>query len=191
MDRPKSYFLQNDCLYWLKLVEWIVELIPENVILAEFWKKYYRRPDGWRLYSGVTKDGYPELFITGERESWLIRRDSLYNGKLGIGGKLEGDIMMNPRVNPYGFREIPAQYIDKILMMNKGNIDQEEKTRMIAALLEKPPTTLERIKSPGVIRGPLIQSPDALPLISKEQADLDKNLNIEMNKWKRRISYLQ
>ena len=64
MDRPKSYFLQNDCLYWLKLVEWIVELIPENVILAEFWKKYYRQPDGWRMYSGVTANGYPELFIT-------------------------------------------------------------------------------------------------------------------------------
>ncbi len=168
-----------------------MKLIPENVILAEFWKKYYRQPDGWRMYSGVTANGYPELFITGEKESWLIRRDSLYNGKLGIGGKLEGDIMMNPRVNPYGFREIPTQYIDKILTMNKNDINQEEKTKMIAALLDKPPTTFEKIKSPGVIRGPMVQSPHALPLISKEQADLDKKLNIEMNKWKRRISYLQ
>ena len=171
--------------------EWIVKFIPENVIISDFWKKYFRQPDGWRMYSGVTANGHPELLITGEKESWLIRRDSLYSGKLGIGGRLEGDILINPRVDSFGFREIPNRYFNKILSMNNKDIDQEEQSKIIAALLEKPPTTLEKIKSQGVIRGPMVQSPHALPVISKEQAELDNKLDIEMKKWKRRISYLQ
>ncbi len=167
-----------------------MKFIPENVIISDFWKKYFRQPVGWRMYSGITDNGHPELLITGEKESWLIRRDSLYSGKLGIGGKLEGDILINPRVDSFGFREIPNKYFNKILSMNNEVIDQEEKSKIIAALLEKPPTTLDRIKSSGVIRGPMVQSYSALPLISDQQVELDSKLNIEMNKWKRRISYL-
>jgi len=184
-------FIQNDYLYKQKLEDLTVKFIPENVIISDFWKKYFRHPDGWRIYSGITSDGHPELLISGEKESWLIRRDSLYNGKLGIGGRLDGDISINPRVDSFGFREIPNQYLNKILSMNNEEVGHEEKTNIIAALLEKPPTTLERIKSSSVIRGPMVQSSCALPIISKEQEELDSKLNIEMNKWKRRISYLQ
>jgi hypothetical protein len=167
-----------------------VKLLPEDVICAEFWKRYFRRPDGWRLYSGVSTKGYPELLIAGEEESWLVRRDSLYSGKLGIGGRIAGDIEVNPEVSPYGFREIPRRFLEKLMSMEEGN-DLVDKTKIITDILKKPPTTLDRIRSPGAIQGPMIQSYQALPLISKEQAKLDRDLNIEMDKWKRRISYLQ
>ncbi len=168
-----------------------MKLIPEDVICAEFWKRYFRRPEGWRLYSGVSTKGYPELLITGEKESWLVRRDSLYSGKLGIGGRIAGDIEVNPRMDPYGFREIPRRYVERILAMDGEGIDPVEKTKIITDILKKPPTTLDRIRSPGAIQGPMIQSYQALPLISNEQAKLDRDLNIEMDKWKRRIPYLQ
>jgi hypothetical protein len=167
-----------------------VNLLRENAIWAEFWKRYFGRPEGWRIYSGISTNGYPELLINGEKESWLVRRDSLYSGKLGIGGRISGDIKMDPRVDPFGFREIPRRYLERILAMDEG-FDPVEKTKMITDILKKPPTTLDRIRSPGAIQGPMVRSYQALPLISNEQAKLDKELNMEMDKWKRRIPYLQ
>lgn len=168
-----------------------MKFIPEDVIWAEFWKKYYKRPESWRIYSGITKNRYPEVLISGEKESWMIRRESLYSGKMGIGGKLEENIAINPYSNPYGFRGIPVRDINKILSIKEDDVNQIERSNIIRELLEKPPTTIERIKSPLAIQGPMLQSSQALPLISKDQKILDKELNIEMKKWKLRRSYLQ
>ena len=168
-----------------------MKFIPENEIWEEFWKRYHRRPEGWRIYSGITMNGYPEVLITGEKESWLMRRDSVYSGKLGIGGRIEDNSMVKPIANSFGFREISIHDMDKIFMINREDIDQKEKIKIITGILKKPPTTLEEIKSSGVIQGPMLQSNQALPIISREQAELDRELNNELNKWKRRISYLQ
>ncbi len=168
-----------------------MKFIPEDMIWAEFWKKYYKNPESWRIYSGITKNRYPEVLISGEKESWLIRRESVYTGKLGIGGKLEENIAINSYINPYGFREIPLRDINRILSINGNDIGQTDRSDIIRELLEKPPTTIEKIKSPLVIRGPMLQSNQALPLISKDQKKLDEELNIEMKKWKLRLSYLQ
>lgn len=168
-----------------------MKFISEDVIWSEFWKRYYRRPENWRIYSGITKNRYPEVLISGEKESWLIRRESLYSGKMGIGGKLDENIAINPHLNPYGFREIPLKDLNKIFGMDGEEISQINRNNMIRDLLEKPPTTIERIKSSGIIRGPMLQSQQALPLITKDQKKLDLELNVEMKKWKLKRSFLQ
>jgi hypothetical protein len=167
-----------------------VKILPEESIWTEFWKRYFRRPGGWRLFSGISAKGYPELLISGEKDSWLLRRESLYNGKSGIGGRISGDLKLDSEVDTYGFREIPKRYLEKIAAMDEGASSQD-KTEIISKILKKPPTTLDKIRSPTIIHGPMMLSSQALPLISEEQEKLDHALNIEINKWKSRVRYIQ
>ncbi|MFQ6135183.1 MAG: hypothetical protein ACE5KU_05150 [Nitrososphaerales archaeon] len=168
-----------------------MSIIPEEEIWAEFWRGYSRGPEAWRMYFGVSAKGYPELLITGEKESWLVRRESLFSGKPGIGGRIAEDIRMKPRIEPYGFREIPRCYLKKIVAMIERSVDPVDETKIITDILKQPPTTLDRIRSPSVIQGPLVHSYQPLPLISEEQMELNRKLDIELDKWKRRFHHIR
>ena len=75
-----------------------MEIVPEDVIWAEFRKKYEEKPKGWRIHSGLSPKGFPELLISGPKESWLMKRESLYSGKLGVGGRIPEGIKLNSKI---------------------------------------------------------------------------------------------
>lgn len=170
-----------------------MSLIPEEEIWAEYWRSYNQRPEGWRLYSGISVRGCPELLIAGEKESWLVRRESLYSGKLGVGGKIPRGISRDSAsgsiMGSYGFREVPGDYAERLA--RGESVDPAEKMRIIADILRHPPTPLDKITSPSLLQGPLTHSIRPLPIISEEQAELDRKLNLELDKWRRRLNYIR
>jgi hypothetical protein len=167
-----------------------VDILSEEIVWNEFWKRYSKKPKAWRIYSGLSGKGHPELLISGEDDSWIIRRESLYSGKLGIGGRIPDGVKMNSKGAPYGFRELSQDVLDNIMMIIEGQKDPGVRSKVINNILKKPPTTLERIQSPGVMQGPIVHSLNSLPLFSKEQARLDRKLNLEIDQWRRRFPYI-
>ena len=169
-----------------------VHVISEEQVWVEYWEKYRRRPEDWRMYSGISSKGYPELLILGKKDSWLLRRESLYSGKLGIGGRFsetkQSDIEGGKMSTQFGFRPVPKKIVRRLATGQE--MDLEERTRIITDILSQTPTTPDRIRSPLMVQGPLVQSPNPLPVISKEQVELDMKLDLELDKWKRRINYL-
>jgi hypothetical protein len=167
-----------------------MDILSEEIIWNEFWKQYSKKPKSWRIYSGLSSKGNPELLISGEDGSWIIRRDSLYSGKLGIGGKVSDEVRIKSKVAPFGFREISKDVLDNILMIIEGQKDARVRANILNKILRKPPTTLESIQTQGVLQGPVLHTLNSFPLISEEQERLDVKLNFELNQMKRKLPYI-
>ena len=176
-----------------------MSMVPEEEIWEEFWQKKYKQdPDVWRIFRSESPKGYPELWIIGPQESWLLKRESLYSGKHGIGVKLDEGYGTKPMPPSYGFREVPqAKYLmEKAMEMVERGMDPAEAMARIFPILEKEipailqqrPTAPERIRSPIAVQGPIIAYRPS-HLLSERQMELDRKLDSELDKWKRRLSH--
>jgi len=114
-----------------------VDILSEEIVWNEFWKRYSKKPKAWRIYSGLSSKGHPELLISGEDDSWIIRRESLYSGKLGIGGRIPDEVKMNSKSAPYGFRELSQDVLDNIMMIIEGQKDPRVRSKIINNILSK------------------------------------------------------
>ena len=164
-----------------------MEIVPEDVIWSEFRKKYEEKPKGWRIHSGLSPKGFPELLISGPKESWLMKRESLYSGKLGVGGRIPEGIKLNSKNESFGLRDLPINKIQRI--MNTSNALDVNK--MMANLMNTSPIPHQNITSPVALEGPVFHSPKPLNLVSRKHNALDKLLDLEMSKWRSKISYLK
>ena len=164
-----------------------MEIIPENFIWSEFRKKYEEKPKGWRINSGLSSKGFPELLISGPKESWLLKRESLFSGKLGVGGKIPEGIKLTSKNESFGFRNIPLTKLQRV--MNTSNaFDVND---MMANLMNTFPVPHQNINSPIAIEGPVFSSLNPLNLVSRKHHTLDKLLDLELSKWRNNISYLK
>jgi len=164
-----------------------MEIVPENIIWSEFRKKYEEKPKGWQIRSGLSPNGYPELLISGPSESWLMKRESLYSGKLGVGGRIPEGIKLNSKNESFGLRNIPANKLQHI--MNTSNALDVNK--MMSNLMNTFPVPHQNITSPIALEGPVFQSRNPLNLVSRKHNALDKLLDIELSKWRSKLSYLK
>lgn len=167
-----------------------VSIIPEEEIWKEVWKKYNLDPLGLRMYAGLSSTGHPELLITSPKDNWMIKRESPYSGKLGIGGRLEEYFKPKLQIDQAGFRPIPRYAIKKMIAMAGEGFDIIEATKIIESILAQEPTTFEelrRIRPPGVMQGPILHTYRSLQSIIGRQLEVDTKLEMELEKWKRRL----
>jgi hypothetical protein len=169
-----------------------MQIISEEEIWKRFWKKYNREPKGWRIFSGLSEKGHPELRIVGKKETFLIKRESLYSGKLGIGGRISESIDEVRNKEQFGFREIPDRTIETLLSVTKDEVDTKKVNTIFGNILaQQPALSLEKIRSPIALQGPIVHSPRPLDLLSNEQMRLDGKIELELERWKRRIYHIQ
>ena len=171
-----------------------MSITPEDEIWKEVWRKYNQNPLGLKMYSGISSRGHPELLITSTKESWMIKRDSPYSGRQGIGGRLQESIRPRLNVEQAGLRPIPRYAMKKMIAMAEGGIDIVEAAKIVGSILEQEPVTfdeLERIKPPSVMQGPIIHSPTSIQSIIGGQLELDMKLEGELEKLKRGLTYIQ
>ena len=168
-----------------------MSILPEEEIWKEFLKKHKRNPNVWRLYEGISRTGHPELLITGLKKSWLLKRDSLYSGRPGLGVELD-EGYRGPRIEPYGFREAPKYVMKKIVALVEEGIDPLKAIKMIIEheipnILSQRPISIDRIRSPMVMEGPVLYTNRPLPYFSKRQMELDRKLELELKKLRSRL----
>ena len=63
--------------------------------------------------------------------------------------------------------------------------------KMMANLMNTSPIPHQNITSPVALEGPVFHSPQPLNLVSGKHNALDKLLDLEMSKWRSKISYLK
>lgn len=171
-----------------------MSVTPEDEIWKEVWRKYNQNPLGLRMYAGISSRGHPELLITSAKESWMIKRDSPYSSRLGIGGRIQESVRPRLDVEQAGLRPIPRYAMKRMIALAEEGIDIVEAAKMISSILAQEPMTfdeLERTKPHSVMQGPIIQSPTSLQSIIGGQLELDRKLEIELDKFKRGLTYIQ
>lgn len=168
-----------------------MEIIPEDRVWEEFWRGYSRKPKVWRVYTGLSSKGYPEILLTGEQESWLIKRESIYSGKPGVGGRVMEGYDLGLKTEPFGLREVPVRMLEKIASSITSGIESQEVAQMIIDTMGRPPSIPERISSPVALEGPILQTFKPLHLVSEKQIELDRRLELELEKWKSKIGYIR
>lgn len=171
-----------------------MSVMPEEEILRQFLRRYNQNPLEWRIYGGTSPAGYPEVLITNPGYSWLLKRDSQYSGMPGIGGRLEQCVSPKSISAQSGFRPISKYAMEKIVAMMEQGADPIEAMKIVETSLRQDPTTfdeIERIRPPGVLRGPIMLSHRPLQHIIGGQLDLDAKLEIELRKMQaRRTGYI-
>ena len=170
------------------------DVLGEEEILRRVNRLYDESPKGWRIYSGRSKNGNPELIVTGE-ENWHIIRDR-YSGRPGLGIKLGNSAEPTSDAIYAGLRPVPNSVMNLLIdMISKGadlsviNRVMYESTRRIVGM-EDPVSheQIERIKPPAIISGPILTSPNPLHGIIRGQEELDAKLNEELERMKRKFA---
>ena len=164
-----------------------MNILSEDEIWKEFWRRYLKKPEGWRMRSGISEKGNPELLISGRKESWLIKRESLYSGRMGVGAKIGGINKMNSTIDSFGLRELPMDILETIA----SSADPVDSSKIFTDIIRnQTPTTPRKIRAPVMIQGPIMQSSNPLNLMSDKQVELDKKLDLELMKWTKKIPYI-
>ncbi|MEM2094395.1 MAG: hypothetical protein QXI32_03760 [Candidatus Bathyarchaeia archaeon] len=171
-----------------------MSVTSEEEIWKQVWRRYNQNPLGMRMYAGVSPHGHPELLIVGPQESWIIKRDSPYSGRPGIGGVLQETVKPKVEVEQAGLRPIPRYALKKMMAMAEAGVDIVEVAKIIGSILAQDPVSfeeLERIRPPSVMQGPIVHSPAPIQSIIGGQVELDMKLEAELQKLRRGYTYIR
>jgi hypothetical protein len=166
-----------------------MDIIKENEILEEVRHSYNQSPLGFRIYCGLSHTGHPEILIASPSRNWMIKRDSPYSGKWGIGGRLDDKLeYADPiltKAGDSGIRPVPNYLMEKMANLDRMGVDVTD-TNIIDSLLKQPPATFDELRKtrpPVVLEGPVIDLGRPLQSIIRGQLELDMALEAELKKW--------
>ncbi|MEM4311187.1 MAG: hypothetical protein QXX95_02220 [Nitrososphaerales archaeon] len=166
-----------------------MSILSEEEIWNEVLRKYNKNPLGFRIYSGISPSKNLELLITNPNESWLLKRDSLYSGKKGLGVRLNEKINIDIKVEQAGLRPIPGYIAKRLIAMSEEGINFG---KIIEEILKQEPKSFDEIKKKkplGILQGPILHSLNPLQSLIGKQLELDKKLEYEIEKLKRSSTY--
>ncbi|MBS7655414.1 hypothetical protein KEJ50_02810 [Candidatus Bathyarchaeota archaeon] len=158
-------------------------------ILLEIFRKYNKKPYGWRVLIGKNPSGFWDILFISDDEAWTIKLDTIFKANpIGLGVKLEEKFKL-PKVNDvsYGFRPIPESLIRNLTKeIQDSNLSLDKATeKLMSELKFIPPKPINIIQqSPITAIGPhhILQfSP-----ISQKQKELNKNLDEQLRRALRR-----
>ena len=164
--------------------------MQEKEVWGEVWHRYNLKPVGYGICCTISSTGHPEILIVSPSRNWMIKRDSPYSGKPGIGGRLDDELdYVDPvlkKAGDSGVRPVPNYLMEKMERLARAGIDVMD-ANIIESLLKQPPATfdeLRKIKPPVVLEGPIISSGRPLQSITGDrQLELDMALEAKLKKW--------
>jgi hypothetical protein len=158
-------------------------------ILLEVFKKYNKKPEGWKVLVGRNASGFWDILFIGSDEAWSIKLDTIFKANpIGLGVKLDEKFEAPKIKGPsYGFRPVPEPLIRNLakeIQEFNFSIDEAAK-KLMNELKFIPPKPINIIQqSPITAIGPhyIFQTSP----FSQKQKELDKNLDEQLRKVLRR-----
>jgi hypothetical protein len=157
-----------------------------DAVMAEILKLYDKNPQGWKILVGRDDAGYGSILIQTPEGLWEIKVDSLWKpNPIGVGAKIDkvGELEQIVGESPhFGFRPVPKDYVKTL---KEAIEDHRPVDDIIKSLLSQKPAAVNKLRSTGVLSGPVIYRPE-IPYISDKQLELDvllrRNLNTMLNR---------
>jgi len=156
---------------------------PAEDIKKEILKRYDSNPSGWRVFVGRDRRGHFDLVISHDSDMWLIKEEQINPFRsvgFGVRDKVVGFETIE-RISPYtfGLRPLSERQMMKVALALRSN---ESPSKFLARVLRTEPVASTEITSPGVLQGPVIHSARGIELISERQAELDRELRLELER---------
>jgi hypothetical protein len=154
-----------------------MKMEPADIMFERILKKYNKDPKSWNFSVGRGhEDKFFDILISHEKDVWQIKLDTLYKpNPLGVGVKVgrSGKAFDNPY--PFGFRPIPEGFIPELL-------DAGFSPGIIEEIMRERPKPIDKIKTPGIVQGPITFSRGSLDFISERHRKLDNKLKMELDR---------
>ncbi len=156
---------------------------PAEDIKKEILKRYDSNPSGWRVFVGRDRRGHFDLVISHDSDMWLIKEEQI-NPFRSVGFGVRDKVVSFEtieRISPYtfGLRPLSERQMMKVALALRSN---ESPSKFLARVLRTEPVASTEITSPGVLQGPVIHSARGIELISERQAELDRELRLELER---------
>ncbi len=156
---------------------------PAEDIKKEILKRYDSNPSGWRVFVGRDGRGHFDLAVSHDSDMWLIKEEQInpfHSVGFGVRGKVVSFETIE-KISPYTFGLRPlseSQMMRVALALRSG----ETPSRLLARVMRTDPIASTEITSPGILQGPVIHSARGIGVISERQAELDRELRLELER---------
>ena len=156
---------------------------PAEDVKKEILKRYDSNPSGWRVFVGRDRRGHFDLIVSHDSDMWLIKEEQI-NPFLSVGFGVRDKVVKFEaieKISPYtfGLRPLSERQMMKVALALRSN---ESPSKLLARALMADPVASTEIRSPGILQGPVIHSAKGIELISERQAELDRELRLELER---------
>ena len=156
---------------------------PAEDLKKEILKRYDSNPSGWRVFVGRDRRGHFDLVVSHNSDIWLIKEEQINPFRsvgLGVRDKVTSFEHLE-KISPYtfGLRPLSKKQMMRVALALRRN---ESPSRLLTGILKTEPVASTEIASPGILQGPVIHSARGIELISERQAELDRELRLELER---------
>jgi len=158
---------------------------PSDSIKKQILNLYNRDPRGWRVFVGRDPKGFSEVTITHPPHAWLLKEQIINPFRaVGLGVKLtleEPKIFNDQLPHDFGLRPLSNRRMQEIVrLMERGQPVQD----VMEKIMKTSPIPLTEAPSFGNIfaQGPVVVRQDALKGLSRNQRELDRRLDVELER---------
>lgn len=149
-------------------------------IRAEILEAYNRQPQGWRVFTSRDRMGRQDtVFIQGS-SLWFLKEEQINPYELvGFGIREEvKPLTQIPSLLQFGFRPVSPNTMRTMMEIHERG---EDAGAIIKRILGRSPVSLNRLRSPVAIQGPIVFSQNMPPLLAERQQQLDLMLTQQLN----------
>jgi len=161
----------------------VTELEPAEEIKRQILKRYDSNPSGWRVLVGRDRRGYYDLVVSHGSDVWLMKEEQinpLHSVGFGLRDKATS-LDAIERLSPvtFGLRPLSDTQMTRVANALKSG---RGLSRVLSQFLKTDPIPSSEVTSPAILQGPVIHAPQGIGLISKRQAELDRELRNELER---------
>ena len=147
----------------------------------EIVQSYDSNPNGWNVFIGKDRRNFSQMMVTNGSHLWLLKEEWINPYKtVGLGAKMVGgaEILKNVTSQDFGLRPLTQRHTEELAEL----IKKEESPRdFLLQIMDSKPVSLSDLRSPLVLQGPIMASPNPLSLLSDKHQELDRRLGEELN----------
>lgn len=148
----------------------------------EIAKSYDSNPAGWSVLVGRDPRNFSQVLISNGSQVWMLKEEWINPYKsVGFGARLPGvnETMKGVAPQDFGLRPLTqSQMEDLVGIMSRGESPKD----LFLQIMSSKPVASHDIRSPVVLQGPIMASPNPLSLVSDKHLELDRRLSEELRK---------
>lgn len=146
----------------------------------EILEEYNRRPKGWRVFTSRDPVGHLNTVFIHGGKVWFLKEEQVNPYELvGFGVREEVKPFTRiPSLMQFGFRPVSPNAMNSMLEIQERG---EDVSGVVRRILGRTPVSLDRIRSPIAIQGPIVLSQKLPELLADGQQQLDLKLTRELN----------
>ena len=148
----------------------------------EIAKSYDSNPLGWSVLVGRDDRNFSQILASNGSHVWVLKEEWINPYRsVGFGVKLKGGAESFGSTIPqeFGLRPFAPRQIEKLA----GLMSREEDPRdLLLQVMRSKPVASCDIRSPLVLQGPVMASPNPLSLLSAKHQELDRHPSEELER---------